>query len=113
MTKPEKKTSKLARSTRDYRTGMTRIFLKEQKAAREAINDLVDVERVSVLGKLVRSVGYDPESQTLQIQFPGGVYDYLNVREERYQQFMEADSADDFFHDMIKSHYIYQRSRRR
>lgn len=113
MTTSGKKISKLARSTRNYRLGITRTFLKEQKAVREAVNDVVSVERVEVHGKLVRSVGYDPETQTLQIQFPGGLYDYLNVREARYQQFMESEDADAFFHDNIKSHYIYQRSRRR
>ena len=105
--------SRLARSTSEYQKGVTRIFLKEQKAAREAVNDTISVERVKVGGKLVRSVGYDPESQILQVQFPGGVYDYLNVREERYHQFMESEDADDYFHEMIQSNYIHQRSRRR
>jgi len=108
-----KKRSRLAISARRQVKDTTRMFLKEQEARREAQGQVVDVSRQRVHGKLVRSVGYDATTQTMQVEFTGGVYDYLNVKEERYYRFLESEDADEYFKEEVKSHYMYQRCRRR
>jgi len=44
------------------------------------------MERKAVRSTNVASVGYDPKSKVLEIEFKsGGVYQYANVPEKRYQ----------------------------
>jgi hypothetical protein len=58
-------------------------------------------------------VGYDPESQTLEVEFkrkgevPGGVYQYFDVEPEQYKAFMEAESLGKHFGTSIKGKYRF------
>jgi hypothetical protein len=68
------------------------------------------MERTSVSSSNLCSVGYDPDSQTLEIEFNhGGVYQYSGVPEGEYQGLMNAGSKGQYFHANIKSRYPYSK----
>lgn len=52
----------------------------------------------------IRSIGY--ENSTLEIEFyRGGIYKYLNVPLNIYQELMNAGSHGQYFHRHIKNRY--------
>ncbi len=54
----------------------------------------------------IRSVGHEPESRTLEVEFhSGGIYPYSGVPENVYQGLMRAASKGSYFHDHIKDRY--------
>lgn len=64
------------------------------------------MERQLVTSDNLAEVGYDPESETLEIQFRrGGVYQYYNVPAFIHERLMAADSLGRFFNAEIKGHY--------
>lgn len=64
------------------------------------------MEREMVASSTVLSVGYDLPSETLEVEFKsGGLYQYYNVPEAIYQQFMQSDSKGKFLHVYIKNVY--------
>lgn len=66
--------------------------------------------RTPVASRDLRSVGYDQQTQTLEIEFnSGGVYQYFNVPVNVYQELMSAASYGKYFHQSIKNNYSYQR----
>ena len=66
------------------------------------------MERTFVASSNLRSVGYDPQSQTLEIEFnSGGLYQYSNVPEDVYRGLMNASSHGRYFHQYIKNSYRY------
>ena len=68
------------------------------------------MERISVNSSNVSSVGYDADSQTLEIEFnSGGVYQYSGVPESVYEGMMGADSKGKYFHANIKNTYPYSK----
>lgn len=67
------------------------------------------MEHVSVNSSDLRSVGYDPNSQTLEIQFHNGLYTYSNVPESVYNSLMSAGSHGKYFHQYIKGNYPYRK----
>ena len=68
------------------------------------------MERISVNSSNISSVGYDADSQTLEIEFNnGGVYLYSGVPESLYEGMMGADSKGKFFHANIKNIYPFSK----
>lgn len=64
------------------------------------------VIRIPVRSSNIRSIGYDLESHTLEIEFlSGGLYQYLNVPEQVYDELMRASSYGSYFHRHIKERY--------
>lgn len=64
------------------------------------------MERQPVTSSNLAEVGYDPDLETLEIQFKnGGVYQYYNVPAFINERFMTADSLGRFFNAEIKGHY--------
>ncbi|MFL5807477.1 MAG: KTSC domain-containing protein [Roseiflexaceae bacterium] len=64
------------------------------------------MNRQPVSSSNLRSVGYDPAAQLLEIEFhSGGVYQYTGVPESIYSALMQAASKGSYFHDHIKDHY--------
>jgi hypothetical protein len=62
--------------------------------------------RQTVSSSNISSIGYDPESRTLEIEFHnGGVYQYFNVPESIYNALMSAPSHGSYFHHYIKGQY--------
>ena len=68
------------------------------------------MERISVNSSNISSVGYDANSQTLEIEFiNGGVYQYSGVPESVYEGMMGADSKGKYFHANIKNTYPFSK----
>lgn len=68
------------------------------------------MERTSVTSSNVASVGYDEESQTLEIEFNNGsVYQYYDVPKHVYESLMQASSVGGFLSSNIKGQYRYSR----
>ena len=64
------------------------------------------MKRLPVDSSALRSVGYDPKLQVLQIEFiNGSVCDYYNVPPQTYQEFCEADSMGAFVNFRIKPNF--------
>ena len=64
----------------------------------------------SVASSNLASVGYDPATETLEVEFlSGSVYQYYNVPENMYDQLMREGSKGRFLHYYIKNAYPYSR----
>lgn len=76
---------------------------------------MASMRRQPVESTLIKSVGYDPEEQTLELEFvpSGRVYDYFEVPEEIYRELLEAPSLGHYFNEAIKGVYPYRRLSRR
>lgn len=66
------------------------------------------MQREAVSSSDIKSVGYDTNAQTLEIEFhSGGVYQYFSVPDDVYNSLMAADSHGKYFHAHIKSRFRY------
>ena len=64
------------------------------------------MERVAVRSRDIAIVGYDPETQILEIAFRnGGVYRYSGVPVNVHQSLMSAPSHGTYFNQTIKDQY--------
>lgn len=71
-----------------------------------APEEIAKMDREPVTSSTVVSVGYEPTTETLEVEFKnGGVYQYYNVPEPVYQQFVAAESLGKFLHVYIKPAY--------
>jgi hypothetical protein len=65
-----------------------------------------DIALHEVKSSQVKSVGHDPKTNTLAVQFTrgtGAIYHYPNVSSEAHQAFVKADSIGVHFGKHIKS----------
>jgi len=70
------------------------------------------MERKRVSASTIRSVGYDPGKQLLEIEFSGGsIVQYSGVSSEVHRQFMNAPSPGSFWQDKIDENYSSKRIR--
>jgi len=67
--------------------------------------EIEQMEREPVSSSTILSVGYDQSSETLEIEFKNGIYQYYNVPSAVHQQFMESSSKGQFLHFNIKNAY--------
>lgn len=76
------------------------------------------MDRTAVDSSQMKSVGYDPGTQKLHIEFKsktvdsngeGPVYEYDNVPPGVHQDFMKAESKGRYFGQTIKGQYPYRR----
>lgn len=68
------------------------------------------MQRISANSSNIKSIGYDPQSAILEVEFTSGdIYHYFNVPEHLYQQFLRASSHGQFLNDYIKYGYRYQK----
>ena len=66
------------------------------------------MERIPVTSKNLRSIGYDPNSQTLEVEFNAGtIYQYVDVPPDEYEGLMNADSKGTYLNANIKGRYSY------
>lgn len=66
--------------------------------------------RTPVSSASLRSVGYDDEDGTLELEFHGGgVYEYFDVPGRVYRDLLRAESKGRFFHDEIRGKFDYRR----
>jgi hypothetical protein len=64
------------------------------------------MERISVSSSNLSSIGYDADSQTLEIEFHNGrLYQYAGVPEGEYEGLMSAASQGIYFNANIKNNY--------
>lgn len=68
------------------------------------------MERISVNSSNIRSIGYEPLAAILEVEFTSNeVYQYFNVPEHLFQQFLYASSHGQFLNDNIRYNYRYQK----
>jgi hypothetical protein len=64
------------------------------------------MQRQPVTSSNLRAVGYDPQTQILEIEFKtGGIYQYTAVPESVYTGLVNAGSKGSYFHANIKGQY--------
>lgn len=62
-------------------------------------------DRIPVTSTTMTSVGYDPETRILAIEFTGGeIYQYLEVPEEMFRDLLAAESKGRYFNLEFKPH---------
>ena len=68
------------------------------------------MERKRVNSSRIRSVGYDEQTMTLEVELSSGqVYQYPKVYPEVYRRFMAAPNPTSFFEDRIEEEYTGRR----
>lgn len=68
--------------------------------------------RNPVSSSVIRSIGYDQVSKTLEVQFKtGAVYQYKRVDSSTYLSLINADSIGNFFNQHIRGVYSEQKTR--
>ena len=68
------------------------------------------MDRNQVASSNIRSIGYDMQSQTLEVEFLSGwVYQYYGVPEVLHQEIMQASTKGRFLNQYIKNAYPYSR----
>jgi hypothetical protein len=68
------------------------------------------MEREPVSSSNLVSVGYNPDSETLEVEFKNtGVYEYYNVPQFMYERLMQAGSVGAFFNAEIKNNYAFSK----
>ena len=66
------------------------------------------MDRERVVSSNIRSVGYDPDSRTREVEFASGsVYAYLNVPAHHHEKLMKASSKGRYLNHYIKDQYRY------
>jgi hypothetical protein len=66
--------------------------------------------RTPVNSSNLRSVGYDPTTQTLEVEFlKSGTYQYFGVPFSAYTALMSAPSHGEYFSRHIRNVYSYQK----
>lgn len=66
--------------------------------------------KISVDSSSLQSVGYDEESETLEVEFQhGAVYQYYNCPQSTYDELMSAPSKGQFFNTYIRNSFPYSR----
>ena len=68
------------------------------------------MERELVNSSNIATIGYDVDSETLEIEFiRGGVYQYFDVPAQIYEDIMSADSAGQYLNAHVKGVYRYSK----
>ena len=68
------------------------------------------MQRTSVNSSNIVSIGYDPDTQTLEIEFHGNsIYQYSSVPQHVHDGIMGAHSHGKYFHSHIKDIYLDQK----
>ncbi len=68
------------------------------------------MQRQSVSSSHIASIGYDGQSETLEVEFvDGGVYQYFNVPSGIHEGLMAASSHGSYLSSHVKGKYQYQK----
>jgi len=68
------------------------------------------MERIPVQSSNLAAIGYDPASETLEVEFlTGTVYEYRNISQFIYDELMNSPSRGSFFSREIRNSYPYER----
>lgn len=70
------------------------------------------MDRINVKSSNIQSIGYDPESKLLEIEFRNGsIYQYNNVPLNEHKSLMSASSHGSYFNKNIRNYYQTKRVR--
>ncbi len=68
------------------------------------------MNRESIDSSMMLSIGYDPDTSILEIEFNGGeIWQYFDFPETIWYEFESSDSKGRFFHREIKKQYTESR----
>lgn len=68
------------------------------------------MQRLPVSSSNIASIGYDAQSETLEVEFlDGSVYQYFNVPAGTYEGLMAASSHGSYLSSHVKGTYQYQK----
>ena len=68
------------------------------------------MERLPVSSSNIATVGYDPNTMILEIEFQtGSVYQYKNVPQSVYSELIHSSSCGAYFDSEIRNIYQYER----
>jgi len=68
------------------------------------------MNRESIDSSMMLSIGYDPGTSILEIEFKGGeIWQYFDFPETIWYEFESSDSKGGFFHREIKKQYAESR----
>jgi len=68
------------------------------------------MNRDNVASSNLASAGYDPATETLEIEFKNGtVYQYYNISAQLYEQFSQASSKGQFLNVYIRDRHPFSR----
>lgn len=68
------------------------------------------MKRIAIISKVLKSVGYDEATGTLEVEFKnGGVYEYFDVPTDEYSALMLAPSKGTYFGDHIRDAHRFKR----
>jgi hypothetical protein len=62
--------------------------------------------RTKVTAETLRSIGYDPDAELLELEFTSGdIYDYQKVKPHLYLGLMNSNAKDAYFNKYIRDNY--------
>jgi hypothetical protein len=68
------------------------------------------MQRAAIKSSLLASVGYDPATKVLEVQFSrGSIYQYSGVEPEQFSEMMNAKSIGSHFLKVIKPNFSCKR----
>jgi hypothetical protein len=68
------------------------------------------MQRLPVSSSNIASIGYDAQSETLEVEFlDGSVYQYFNVPSGTYEGLMADSSHGSYLNSHVKGTYQYQK----
>lgn len=68
------------------------------------------MERVYVESSNLKSIGYDPSTSTLEIEFhSNAIWQYFEVSEYVYNEFRSAESLGKYFNSCIRGQFAESR----
>ena len=72
--------------------------------------EVLVLNREPVESSNLNSVGYEPDTKTLEIEFhDGGIYQYFDVPEHIHADLMSASSHGKYFHANIRKNFRYEK----
>lgn len=64
------------------------------------------MEREYIESSMIRSIGYDPNTSTLEVEFnSGAIWQYFDFPESIWYDFKNSESQGKYFHKEIKNQY--------
>lgn len=70
------------------------------------------MQRINVDSSNISSIGYDPDSQILEVEFhSGSIYQYEGVPQHEHSALMNANSHGQYLNEHIKGVYPYRQVR--
>ena len=68
------------------------------------------MNRTRVLSQLLKAIGYDANSETLEVQFrKGGTFQFFAVPAFVYTRLLQADSKGSYFEHRVRPNFKFRR----